>query len=49
MNVFSYSYRADIPLKSGNEFTSKEIVKAIISNPQESRKELFLEYFSKAA
>jgi len=30
-------------------FTSKEIVKAIIDNPQESRKEYLLEHFSKAA
>jgi REP element-mobilizing transposase RayT len=30
-------------------FTSKEILKTIICNPKESRKELFLEYFSKAA
>jgi REP element-mobilizing transposase RayT len=30
-------------------FTSKALVKAIIENPKESRKEFFLEQFSKAA
>ena len=42
-------YKPEQILGDFKRFTSKKVVNAIINNPRESRKEVFLEQFSKAA
>ena len=43
------NYKPELLIGDLKRFTSNEIVKAIIDNPQESRKEYLLEQFKKAA